>query len=137
MPRIDDVLDGVGQVNIQYLSTMDVASGFHQIPCSAEASEKLAFTYPGGMYQYLFMPFGVKNAPSVWQRFMDSLFRDIPRSEAKCYVDDILVKSENIDQQIVILNKIFKRFEEAGVMISIKKSKFLRKAVDYLGLQLS
>jgi hypothetical protein len=71
LPRIDDLLDAVqGQ---QFFSTLDCAAGYWQILCPPKEREKLAFVCHKGLYQFTRMPFGVSNAPSIFQRTMDEV----------------------------------------------------------------
>ena len=66
LPRIDDLLDDLGSA--RYFSTLDLASGFWQIPVHEKSQEKTAFSTPFGLFEFRMMPFGLKNAPSVFQR---------------------------------------------------------------------
>ncbi len=74
LPRIQSLVEGSGQSQINFLSTLDLKAGFHQVPIAKEDQDKSAFIYPGGFYKWLFMPFGLKSAPSCFQRLMDKVF---------------------------------------------------------------
>ena len=63
LPRIDDSLHLLG--NQQWLSTMDLTSGYWQVDMSAEAKRKAAFVKHEGLYQFQVMPFGLCNAPAT------------------------------------------------------------------------
>ena len=64
IPNMEDILDKLGKCN--YFSTLDLASGFHQIEMDQKSIEKTAFNVDHGHYEYLRMPFGLKNAPELW-----------------------------------------------------------------------
>lgn len=74
MPRVEEIIDCLGKA--EYLSVLDLNKGFHQVPMKEEDVEKTAFCTPWGKYEYLFMPFGLRNAPSTFQRLMDLVLND-------------------------------------------------------------
>ena len=58
---------------LQYLSKLDLNKGFHQVPVNPSDIEKTAFCAPAGKFEYVFMPFGLRNAPATFQRLMDQV----------------------------------------------------------------
>ena len=95
LPRIDDLLDQLGQA--KYFSTLDLASGFWQIKVHPKSQEKTAFVTPQGLFEFNVMPFGLTNVPSVFQRLMEQVLMGLnPESGpsfVSAYIDDILVYS--------------------------------------------
>ena len=81
IPRIADCIDQIG--NAKFVSTFNILKGFSQVPSTQRASEVSAFVIPSGLYQYKVMPFGMKNAPSTFQRMVNKLVRDIDRCDVK------------------------------------------------------
>jgi len=77
LPNITDILDQLG--NAKYFSTLDLASGYHQIPMQEEHKKKIAFLTPYGHFEYNRMLFGLKNAPATFQRLMNSVLIGITR----------------------------------------------------------
>ena len=69
LPNITDILDQLG--GAKYFSTLDLASGFHQILVNPASKPKTAFSTPNGHYEFNRMPFGLKTAPATFQRVMD------------------------------------------------------------------
>ena len=69
MPRIDEMLDQIG--NAKYITTLELAKGYWQVPMSDEDREKTAFSSPIVLYQFTVMPFGLSGAPATFQRMMD------------------------------------------------------------------
>lgn len=131
LPRIDEILDNLGKCS--YFSTLDLAQGFHQIEMDSKSIEKTAFTVNNGHYEYLRMPFGLKNAPSTFQRVMDNILREYLHQFTFVYMDDIVIFSKSLDEHLVHLRKIFDRLREFNLKIQLDKSEFLRKEVEFLG----
>ncbi|KAH1028397.1 hypothetical protein HUJ05_001751 [Dendroctonus ponderosae] len=74
LPRKDEILDNLGKCS--YFTTLDLAQGFHQIGMDPDSIEKTAFSVNNGHFEYLRMPFGLKNAPATFQRMMDEVLRE-------------------------------------------------------------
>ena len=68
MPRIEDILDRVGKAN--FITTLDLARGYRQVPVSDEDRHKTVFTSPFGLYQFCVMSFILYGAPATFQRLM-------------------------------------------------------------------
>ena len=71
LPNIEEILDQLGHAH--YFTTLDLASGFHQIPMNPVHAPKTAFSTPSGHYEFTRKPFGLKNAPSSFQRMMNNV----------------------------------------------------------------
>lgn len=131
LPNITDLLDKLGRC--QYFTTLDLASGFHQIEMEENDIAKTAFNTENGHYEYLRMPFGLKNAPATFQRIMDSILRGIQNEKCLVYLDDIIIFSTSLQEHIQNLKSVFQRLRESNFKIQLDKSEFLRKEVAYLG----
>lgn len=71
MPHIDDQINRLKRY--KYFSSLDLSNGFYQIPVDSKSISKTAFITPDGHYEFLRMPFGLLNAPSVFQRTMNNI----------------------------------------------------------------
>lgn len=131
IPNIDSILDKLGKA--QYFSTIDLAKGFHQILVKPEHRQKTAFSTPFGHYEFVRMPFGLKNAPATFQRLMNSVLREYINRICVVYLDDILVFSTSLQEHIDSLSKIFSTLEKADLKIQVDKCNFFAKETPYLG----
>nr|AYD60109.1 ORF3 protein [Dioscorea bacilliform RT virus]AYD60112.1 ORF3 protein [Dioscorea bacilliform RT virus] len=130
LPGINTILKKVGQSKIY--SKFDLKSGFHQVAMAPQSIEWTAFLVPGGLYEWLVMPFGLKNAPAVFQRKMDHVFRGTEDFIA-VYIDDILVFSETEDDHIKHLKIMLDICKRNGLVLSPTKMKIGTATVEFLG----
>jgi transposase InsO family protein len=131
IPQIVEILDQLS--HSKYFTTLDLASGFHQIPMSEEDSEKTAFTTPNGHFEFLRMPFGLKNAPARFQRLMDIVLTGLQGTDCFVYLDDIVIHAASIQDHKNKLKKIFQRLRDNNLKLQPEKCEFMRKEVTYLG----
>ncbi|KAM1196533.1 hypothetical protein ACFX2J_022889 [Malus domestica] len=94
MPIADLSIDAVAKHKV--LSFMDGSAEYNQIKMAQEDIHKTTFRCPGhvGAYEYLVMPFGLKNAGATYQRAMNAIFHDLIGQNMEVYIDDIVVKSK-------------------------------------------
>lgn len=135
LPRIEDQLDRLGKN--KYFTTLDMASGFHQIPIAECSIEKTAFVTPDGHYEYLRMPFGLSNAPAVFQRAICGALGDLKDKDAMVYLDDILIPSMTIPEGLEKLTRVLDCLTKAGFSLNITKCNFFVKQIEYLGQEIS
>lgn len=102
LPNISDILDQLG--HSKYFSTIDLTSGFHQIKMDPEDADKTAFSTPSGHYQYLRMPFGLRNAPATFQRLMNNVLSGLQGNRCFVYLDDIVVHADTLENHNKRLN---------------------------------
>lgn len=131
LPNITDILDKLGKA--QYFSTLDLANGFHQIEMNPHDIPKTAFSTETGHYEFKRMPFGLKNAPSTFQRVMNNVLRGLQNEICCVYLDDVIVYSTSLQEHINRLKLIFERFRQSNFKVQLDKSEFLHKEVAYLG----
>lgn len=131
IPNINDILDRFGRC--RYFTTLDLASGFHQIEMHPDSIEKTAFNTDSGHYEFLRMPFGLKNAPATFQRVMDNVLRHLLNKICLVYMDDVIVFSTSLTEHINNLKQVFQTLRTANLKVQLDKSEFLRKEVEFLG----
>ena len=135
IPRIDDNLDYLG--NSSVFSLVDLESGFHQVCMDDDSISKTAFTTRYGSFEYLVMPFGLRNAPSTFQRIMNLVLKDLIDKCCVVYLDDILIYSRDERDHETHLKLVLGRLKEYGLVVNVKKSKFYQSEVRYLGFRIS
>ncbi|CAG4935168.1 unnamed protein product [Parnassius apollo] len=136
LPRIDDYIDRLG--HNRYFTSLDMAIGFHQIPVSEGSIPLTAFVTPEGHFEYLTMPYGLANAPVVYQRIISKTLRKfIDSGDVLVYIDDVLILSRTIDLDFDLLHQVLTALTEAGFSVNLKKCSFLTEEIEYLGRKIS
>jgi len=131
IPDCNVILSNLGKA--KYFSTIDLESGFHQILMKEEDIEKTAFSVNNGKYEFIRMPFGLKNGPGIFQGAMDNILRKYVGKFCHVYIDDIIVFSSSLNEHTSHLLAIVKTLKEANMKISLEKSQFYKKEVEFLG----
>lgn len=131
LPLIDNILDQLG--NSIYFSTLDLASGFHQMEMSEKDKHKTAFSVPSGHYQFKRMPFGLKNAPSSFQRLMNIVLSGLQSTKCFVYLDDIVVYGSSLEEHNSKLVSVFNQLRRHNLKLQPDKCEFLHKEIAYLG----
>lgn len=131
IPNITDVLDKLGK-NIYY-TTLDLASGFHQIPLHENSIQKTAFNTEEGHFEFKRMPFGLKNAPATFQRLMNHILRKYINKICLVYMDDIIILGTSLQEHTENIKIIFNVLREHNLKVQLDKSEFFKKEVAYLG----
>jgi hypothetical protein len=105
LPRIDQIVDSTA--GCELLCFLDAYSGYHQIKIKESDQLATSFITPFGMYCYVTMPFGLRNAGATYQRCMQHIFGDHIGRTIEAYVDDIVVKARKVDDLVNDLNIAF------------------------------
>lgn len=135
IPEVNVILSNLGKA--RFFTTLDLKSGFHQITLSEQDREKTAFSVGQGKYEFCRLPFGLKNAPSIFQRAIDDVLREQIGKSCYVYVDDVIIFSENEDDHVKHIAWVLNRLYEANMRISREKSHFFQESVEYLGFVVS
>ncbi|BET03422.1 multicellular organismal development [Nesidiocoris tenuis] len=114
-----------------------MASGFHQIPVHPDSVERTAFVTPDGQWEYLAMPFGLRNAPSVYQRAILNALGDLAHQYVISYMDDLTIVSRTVEEGLARLHTVLQILTDAGFSINISKCQFMMQRIKFLGYHIS
>ncbi|GFU18471.1 retrovirus-related Pol polyprotein from transposon 17.6 [Trichonephila clavipes] len=130
LPNIEELLEKV--LAAKYISILDLTRGYWQIPLSPRAQRYASFVTTFGTFKPLRLPFGLKNAPYYFSRFMANLLRNC-EDFAVPYLDDIAIFSLTWDDYLKHLKDVFDRLRSAKLHIKPSKCQFAQAYVKYLG----
>jgi len=131
LPHQSDCLAALGGNCL--FSTMDLTSGFYNIPMHEDDKKYTAFTSPLGLHEYNRMPQGLCNSPASFMRMMTGIFGDMNFTKLLCYLDDLLVFAPSEDEALSRLHTVFQRLRENNMRLAPKKCHLLQKQVRFLG----
>jgi hypothetical protein len=131
LPNPSDIFDDLA--GSKYFATIDMKSGFWQIPMLARDKEKTAFCVPGGHYQFCRMPFGLINATATFQRTMQAILSSLVGKCAHVFVDDIVVYANSMEQLLERLDSVFDKISAAGLTLNAKKCSLFQTTIELLG----
>ncbi|EGT56971.1 hypothetical protein CAEBREN_28621 [Caenorhabditis brenneri] len=130
MPNTLDVTEEASRGKI--FSVFDIAQGFHTVRMHEAHKERTAFCCHMGVYQYRYMPMGLKGAPDTFQRAMAEVEKKFSGTMI-LYVDDLIVVSKTEDQHIRDLEEFFKLMISMGLKLKAEKSQIGRTRIVFLG----
>ena len=132
IPRIDDLLDALH--GARWFSTLDLKSGYWQVPIQEQDKEKTAFrTSSGQLFEFNQVPFGLCNAPATFSRLMDRVLAGLHWETCLFYLDDIIVFAATWEEHLARLRQVFERLRHAQLKLGAEKCTFAAKEVSYLG----
>ena len=112
-------------------TVLDLSSGFWQMELDQQSSELTTFMTPFGRFRWNRVPFGLNNAPEMFQRKMVQIFGDIMGVEI--YFDDMAIAGENEDEHDIILLQVMKRAKENNVKFNMDKLQFRTNRIKFMG----
>lgn len=135
LPLIDDQLSNLS--GNKYFITLDLASGYYQIPMGEGSRHLTAFVTPDGHYEFKRMPFGLANAPAIFQKMMNQILGSRRFKSALAYMDDLLIPSASIEEGFQRLEDVLIILQEAGLTLKLSKCSFFDTSIEYLGYEIS
>jgi len=131
LPLIDNCLNALS--GSAWYSTLDLRSGYYNIPIAEEDRDKSAFIMQGGCFRFTVMPLGLTCAPSVFQRLMDILLCGLSYMTCLVYLDDVIVFGRTFEEQLERLEQVFDRLARSNLKLKPSKCSLCQRSVDFLG----
>ena len=131
LPRIDESLEALA--GSKYFTTLDLMSGYWQVPLDEDAKDKSAFCTRGGLWRWRVLPFGLTAAPATFQRLMERVLHGMHWKSLLLYLDDIIVIGNDFDNHFSRLEEVLQRFRAANLKLKPSKCHLFQTKVDYLG----
>ena len=133
LPNIEEVLDSLG--GFEYYTTLDGFSGFNTIPIEKDDQHLTTFRTPWGTFCYTVMPFGLKNAPHTYCRYMHKVFAHLLTKSVKTYLDDIAVASHTFEQHMSDVDQALDAAEAGDMRVNPQKDvTFSRRELNFWGI---
>jgi hypothetical protein len=131
LPCIDDLLYQLK--NVVYFTKLDLRSGYHQIRVAEQDAWKTTFKTKQGLFEWLFMLFGLCNAPTTFMCVMNDVFMPFLDDFVIVYLDDILIFSRTWDEHVRHVKQVLDTLKMEKLYVKLSKCEFGKTALVYLG----
>ena len=131
LPRVQESLDSLN--GSEWFTVVDLTRAYYQGYISPESRHKTAFVTPWGFYQWVRIPFGLMNAPSNFQRYMENVIGDLRGKCALPYLDDIIIHSKTFSDHVQHIGEVLQRLQQHGMKLKADKCELFRQEVKFLG----
>ena len=136
LPRIDHTLESLH--GAKYFSTLDLQSGYWQVPIREGDKQKTAFrTSSGQLFEFNQLPFSLCNAPATFSRLMDKTLDGLAWNICLHYLDDIIIFSKTWEEHLERLETVLQRLKEANLRLGPVKCTLAKKEVCFLGYKVT
>lgn len=135
-PIIEDCLSRLA--NKKVFTLLNFKDSFHQIRVHEDSTKYFSFATPDGQFEFVRLSFGYCEAPAEFQKRLIQILNPLIRDDKVIiYIDDILIPSETVDENLRTLSEVIIIFKRYGFELNLAKCKFLRKNIEFLGYIIS
>lgn len=135
LPLIEDLLDKLEHSKI--FTTLDLKNGFFHVDVEENSTKFTSFVTHHGQWEFLKVPFGLSNSPSVFQRYINVIFRNLMQDgTVLIYMDDIIIPSKTEEEGLEKLQRVLQVASEYGLEFNFKKCQFLKQQIEFLGYRI-
>ena len=143
IPNMESTLEKIA--SCRYKTKMDKGSGFWQVDLTPDAQELLAFITPQGrVFKWKAMPFGVANAPALFQELMNKILSILQRrpkvqeliyngARMEAHIDDVCLGTNTKEDHLILLGEFFAVCQENHTQLKLEKCEFMQETMQYLG----
>ena len=131
LPLMDTAFESLQGARL--FSKLDLRNAYNLVRIRKGDEWKTAFNTPNGHYEYLVMPFGLANAPAVFQAFVNDVLRDLIGHSVFVYLDDILIFSKDREQHQRVVRQVLQRLLKQGLYVKADKCVFHTESISFLG----
>ena len=129
MPKLEDILSKLN--GAKYFSFLDLWTGYHHIPLDKSSFPKMAVNSPFGKYEYIKVPFGLRQTPAYFQELMTGILQDF--DFAIVYLYDIIIFSTAVEERLSHMKHISEELHTTKLSMKFNKCHFFTKEIQYLG----
>ena len=131
---VPNLLDSIFSLrDTKFFTRLDLVRGYYQIPIAKESRQYTAFSTPKNHWQFKRLSFGLRNAPSAFQREIQAVLSSLPSNKVVAYLDDILIMGKDFDEHLELVSKVLRTLQLYSIKIKPSKCEWFRSKVEYLG----
>lgn len=124
LPNIEETFTAFGSAKL--FAIMDLKSGYYEVEEAEEYKPEIAFMCPLGFFEFSLIPFSIRNAPSIFQRLMESCVGDLHLKKVIVFLDNLIMFSDTLEEHEVRLMKVLNHLKDYGLMLSPDICRFLQ-----------
>jgi hypothetical protein len=131
VPNLSDSIFGLH--GTKFFTCLDLVRGYYQLPIDDQSRQYTAFSTQRNHWQFKRLSFGLRNAPSAFQREIQAVLSTFPSSKVIAYIDDILIMGDSFAEHLALVSKVLHTLAMYNIKIKPSKCEWFRSEVKYLG----